>query len=121
MKYIAGLILVIGALIAGLMSLIFAGTAASQVPMHWGLNGLPDRYGSRWEALLFIPIMLLVLSVVFGLIGLVSGNRLKINATKGINVVSAAMVIFLLVIHKMLLSQNHGAILAMGYHIYGTP
>ena len=110
MKYVAGLIFVIGAAIAGLMSLIFSGSIAERVPMHWGFNGQPDRYGSRWEALLFVPIMLLVMSVVFGLVGLVSGNRLKINATKGINIVAAAVVLFMLVIHKLLLSQDHAAI-----------
>ena len=92
------------------MSLIFSSSIAERVPMHWGLNGQPDRYGSRWEALLFVPIMLLVMSVVFGLVGLVSGNRLKINATKGINIVAAAIVLFMLVIHKLLLSQDHAAI-----------
>ncbi len=78
--------------------------------MHWGINGQPDRFGSRWEALLFVPIMMLAMGVIFGLIGLVSGSRLKVNATKGINIVSAAMVILFLVIHKLLLSQNHTAI-----------
>ena len=30
---------------------------AAQVPVHWGLNGQPDRYGSREEAFLGLPAL----------------------------------------------------------------
>ncbi len=34
------------------------------VPVHWGLDGQPDRWGSRWELLLLGPVLLLVLGVL---------------------------------------------------------
>ena len=32
----------------------------ARVPVHWGLDGQPDRWGSRWELLLLGPGMLLL-------------------------------------------------------------
>lgn len=29
------------------------------IPVHWGLNGEPDRFGSRAEGLLFVPALML--------------------------------------------------------------
>jgi len=34
------------------------------VPVHWGIDGKPDRYGSRWEFAIFLPV---VSALVFGL------------------------------------------------------
>ena len=81
--------------------------------MHWNINGQVDRYGSRAEALYFLPGMMLFMSAVFGLVGMVSGARLKTNATKGLNIVAIATVVFMLVIHNSLLSPNRGAIPGM--------
>ena len=78
--------------------------------MHWGLNGQPDRYGSRWEALLFVPILLAVMAVVFSVIELISGSRLRVNAVRGINIVAVAVTAMMLAIHSLILSQNHTAI-----------
>src|SRR3990167_5695555 len=58
---------------AGLtMALISAGTwsalpATGDVPVHWGIDGTPDRFGSRSEA----AIALFALPVITGLTGLV--------------------------------------------------
>ncbi|MBI1333556.1 MAG: DUF1648 domain-containing protein [Armatimonadetes bacterium] len=100
------MILFVGSLIAGLMSLLRAGSIPDRVPMHWNLAGQVDRYGSRWEGLLFIPIMSLVLSFVFMLIGAVSGSRLRQNTVKALNIISAAMMTFFLVIHNFMLSAQ---------------
>jgi uncharacterized membrane protein len=27
------------------------------VPVHWGIDGKPDRFGSRWENVIFLPLM----------------------------------------------------------------
>lgn len=48
-----------------LIALAFAGSAAAwprlpdQVPVHWNLQGEVDRYGSRLEGALFLPVLML--------------------------------------------------------------
>lgn len=39
-----------------------------RVPVHWGLSGAPDRFGSRWELLLLGPGLLLGLWLVLSLV-----------------------------------------------------
>ena len=31
--------------------------ADAQIPVHWGVNGQPDRYGGKWEGLLLMPMI----------------------------------------------------------------
>ncbi len=81
--------------------------------MHWNLNMQVDRYGSRTEALLFIPIFLVVFCGIFSLIGVVSSTRLKFNTVKALNIISAAIVVFFLLIHNSMLSQNPDAMAGM--------
>jgi uncharacterized membrane protein len=40
-------------------------SAPSRVPVHWGLNGEPDRYGGRLEGLLLLPLTALGLYLLF--------------------------------------------------------
>jgi uncharacterized membrane protein len=35
---------------------------AGQYPVHWGLDGQPDRYGSRWEAFLGVPVIAMLMT-----------------------------------------------------------
>jgi len=110
MKYYAGVIFAIGSLLAGLLSYLRAGSVPSEVPMHWDINMHVDRYGSRMEALLFVPIMLAVFCGVFSFIGVISSSRLKFNTVKALNIFSAAIVVFFLLIHNSMLLQNPDAL-----------
>ena len=95
------------------MSLLHANSVSHRVPMHWNLSGQVDQYGSRSEALYFMPILLAFMAVVFGLVGVVSGSRLKANAAKGINVISVASVASMLLLHNTMISQNPSVVPAM--------
>ena len=33
--------------------------APDEIPVHWGIGGDPDRYGSRFEGLLLTPLIAL--------------------------------------------------------------
>jgi len=109
-RYIAGTIFFVGAVIAGLISYRYNSLLPRSVPMHWGMDGQPDRFGSKMEALLFIPIFMVFLGFVFGLIGVVSGKRLGQNATRGINIIAGFMVAMFLVIHQTILSGNYSSV-----------
>ena len=132
MKYFAGIVFFIGSALAGLMSALRASTISDHVPVHWNLAGQVDLYGSRTEALWFVPATMIGMALIFGLIGATTGNRLRVNATKAINIISVGIVVFLLVIHNSLLSQSKtdmltllpamlsGLLLLMGFAIKGV-
>jgi uncharacterized membrane protein len=44
-----------------------------RVPVHWGVDGLPDRYGSPFEALFLLPLVLLGAAALLGLVQRYSG------------------------------------------------
>lgn len=104
MKYRAGVIFVVGAAVAGLISLLRAASLADRVPMHWNINGQVDRYGSKWEGLLFVPIFMLFMALIFGLVGMVGSKRLRINTIKALNVIAVAVAFMFVIIHYMILS-----------------
>ena len=74
--------------------------------MHWNLAGQVDRYGIRTEALAFVPIFLVVFSVIFGFIGLIAASRLGSNTIRALNIISAAVAGLMVVVHIGLLSAN---------------
>ncbi|HXK95996.1 MAG TPA: DUF1648 domain-containing protein, partial [bacterium] len=36
-----------------------------KIPVHWGIDGQPDRYGSKFEGLLSIPLVSVFLLALF--------------------------------------------------------
>jgi uncharacterized membrane protein len=55
--------------------------ANAAVPVHWGINGVPDRYGSKFEGLLIMPIIAAVLTVVLALAPRLDPRRLNLEAS----------------------------------------
>lgn len=47
------------------------------LPVHWGLEGEPDRYGSRLEALFLLPLVMAFLIPLFGILIRVDPKRPK--------------------------------------------
>ena len=61
------------------------------VPVHWGIDGMPDRYGSRFELLIPAAILLLV-----GAVLLISSRK---KQPKGVKAgIAATMVIFNIIV-----------------------
>jgi uncharacterized membrane protein len=55
--------------------------ADASVPVHWDINGVPDRYGGTFEGLLVIPIIAAVLTVVLALAPRLDPRRLNLEAS----------------------------------------
>lgn len=51
----------------------------AQIPVHWDINGEPDRYGGRLEAFLLLPVIAGVLTAIFSLAPFIDprGDNLK--------------------------------------------
>ncbi len=58
------LLLIISVINTAITALYLALMPSGNIPMHYGINGSVDRYGSKWELMLF-PCILLVISIAF--------------------------------------------------------
>jgi len=85
-----GLVSSLGALLAG--GLAFR-TLPAVVPVHFSWNGLPDRYGSRWEGAFLVP---LVLAVASAIVFLRKGSSRALDAAFGL---TALTVFFVHLLH----------------------
>ncbi|NHK26592.1 SdpI family protein [Parvularcula flava] len=50
-----------------------------EVPVHWGLSGEPDRYASRLNALVSLPLVALAISAILAIAGKVDPRRANIE------------------------------------------
>ncbi|WP_291843674.1 SdpI family protein [Maricaulis sp.] len=46
----------------------FGTDGETRIPVHWGVDGQPDRYGGRAEAFLLLPAVMIGLSAVFAVL-----------------------------------------------------
>lgn len=57
-----------------LPALAFAGAgwfgtdAEARIPVHWGIDGQPDRWGGRLEAYFLVPAIMVAISLVFAIL-----------------------------------------------------
>lgn len=47
----------------------------TRMPVHWGLDGRPDRYGSRFEGLLAIPLVMAAVTALLAFLSRVPGAK----------------------------------------------
>ncbi|MBI3976789.1 MAG: SdpI family protein [Chloroflexi bacterium] len=68
-----------GAIVAGMLALsIWAWVqlpAGARMPVHWGIQGTPDRYGDKVEGLLVLPLIAVAVVALFALIPLIEPRR----------------------------------------------
>jgi uncharacterized membrane protein len=74
--------------------------ASASIPVHWGLNGQPDRYGSKFEALLIMPIIATLLILLQWAIPKLSPQKANLeDSAKAYNMLWLALSVFLLGMH----------------------
>lgn len=61
------------------LTAFFWGELPERVPVHWNAAGEIDRYGSRWELVLFGPGMMLGSLILFALLPWLSPRRFKVE------------------------------------------
>ncbi|HAH11704.1 MAG TPA: hypothetical protein DCL54_05835 [Alphaproteobacteria bacterium] len=52
-----------------------------RVPVHFGIDGRPDRYGSKWEALATVPIVALLVGLLMALVPLIDPRRQNLTTS----------------------------------------
>jgi len=85
-----------------------------RVPVHVGLDGTVDRYGSRWEAVLIGPGAILVLWGILALVGRVDPRRVaatpeeREESRAGREALESAALIFCALLHGAMLVWGLG-------------
>ena len=79
------------------------------VATHWSLNGTPDGYSSRLWALVIIPLMLVVMTVIFNVLPKIDPRHE--NYAKFLSsywLIANAVIVFLLVAHGLIIAAGLG-------------
>jgi uncharacterized membrane protein len=83
----------------------------AQVPMHYNVAGEVDRYGSKWEAVLFMPLLMLGLLALFSLLPRLDPRRENYAAfAPTYQLIINATLLFLLLMHGVLLAVGLGLV-----------
>lgn len=83
--------------------------ADQQVPVHWGVNGEPDRYGSKFEGLLLLPIIFTAVSALLAVVPRIDprGNNI-LRSGKAYGALWITMLLFFLGLHVVLILNTLG-------------
>ncbi|MFN8493250.1 MAG: SdpI family protein [Caldilineaceae bacterium] len=74
--------------------------ANASIPVHWGINGAPNRYGGKWEGLFLLPLITAGIAVLFTLILYIDPLRQNIQQSgKAYAVTWVALLLFMAGLH----------------------
>lgn len=93
----------------------------ASLPVHYGLDGTPDRYGSKAEVLLVMPVLAIGLTVLMWILPRLDPRRANIEASgKFWNAVSIAVVALLAYVQCLMVLSATGQIANLtGYLLPG--
>jgi uncharacterized membrane protein len=81
----------------------------ARLAVHWNLEGVPDGFGSKWEALLAMPIMASGITLLFLVIPYVDPRRRNLEQSAKLwNAGAIGVVLFFGVIHAFLVLDALG-------------
>ena len=104
-------------LIAGalLFSIAVYSRLPDEIPIHWGLSGAPDRYGSRFEGAFLLPLIMTVLFAVMQWYPRRDPRAVNIEKFRtAYDTIVAATIALLAIIHGVALG------IALGWRINAT-
>lgn len=76
--------LVVATLMAAALVVGSSTPADLELPVHWGLNGEPDRFAGKWEALLTAPALTAAVSLLFYFIPAIEPRREGLERSQGL-------------------------------------
>jgi len=70
------------------------------IPVHWGIDGTPDRYGGKAEGLLMLPLVTLGIALLFTLILYIDPLRTNImQSGKAYTITWTVLLLFMAALH----------------------
>ena len=110
-------LVVSGAVVAAMLvaSGLAWGAVPEQLPVHWGFNGQPDRYGGRVEGLLLLPAITVVVALVLWAAPFIDPRRANLLKSEGAYAAVGLAIVFLLgVLHFAIIASAIGYPISMG-------
>lgn len=103
------LLLIISVINTAITALYLALMPSGDIPMHYGLNGNVDRYGSKWELMLF-PCILLVISIAFLIYSFFTKNDVNESKNKKIcnRIILGIYTVFFILLWSFILAATKG-------------
>lgn len=84
-------------------------SAPAQIPTHWGLDGQVNGYGGKFEALLLLPLLALLIYVIMLFAPRLDPGRLNYEKFQGAyTVLRLTVVAFLAVIYGLIIAAMRG-------------
>jgi len=82
---------------------------SARVPVHWNIEGQADRYGSKVEALLLLPAMAVLLTLIFLFLPRIDPRRANLDASGKLwNAAAIGSVALLAYVHVLLVLTATG-------------
>jgi uncharacterized membrane protein len=92
--------------------------AGAQLPMHWNIEGHVDRFGSKYEALLFLPVLAVVLTLVFWLLPSIDPRRKNLESSGKLWIVAGIGAVALLAyVHMFMVASALGRSVDVGDYL----
>ena len=86
--------------------------SGAQIPVHWGPNGEPDRYGGKFEGLMLMPLIFLGITALLAVVPRIDPRRGNILRSQGAyQAVWWVMVAFFALLHVALIFN------VLGYNV----
>ncbi len=92
--------------------------AGAQIPVHWGVDGQPDRYSGKVEGLLLMPLIAAGLMALFEIIPKMEPRRSNIlRSEKAYNAVRISLLLFLLGLYIVIVANILGYPIDMNFMV----
>ncbi len=76
--------------------------ANASIPVHWGIAGTPDRYGSKLEGLFLLPVVTTGIALLFTIILYVDPLRQNIQrSNKAYSIMWVVLMLFMAILHTV--------------------
>lgn len=113
-RTLVAILLVIG--VTWLVSLLALPWAPASIPVHWGIDGQPDRYASSVVGLLQVPVIMSVLALVLRFIPRIDPQRANYSSfAPTYGYIQLAIMLFLAVLQSAIIAIAFGWLLDMSF------
>lgn len=100
----ASLLLAVSMAVLGILVALRA-PAGLQLPIHWSLGGVPDRFASKWVALLLPPVVTVVVAAFFWFLPALEPRERNLERSQGLYFAGwAALLVLMAALEAMALS-----------------
>jgi len=79
----------------------------TQLPIHWGINGQPDRYTGKFWGLFMMPVVVTVMGILLLLIPFIEPRKKHLNLSmKAYNIILIAIFLLMGMIHIFVIMSS---------------